>query len=246
MKCYKLTDKNCTTKNNTLFELGKPVRTDRTNKYLCSNGWIHFYQDPLIAILMNPIHADFDPCRLFEAKAAGEMLIKPLKAGCKELTLVKELKLPAITTANRIAFGIYCALEVYKNPKFVLWAHNWIFCIDRRCGAAANVAHAAINASAYAAANAAVRAAAARAAAANAARAAANAANAAADAATAARAARATRAAAAIAAAYAADAAADVAYAADAAAYAADAAADISRPNKINFVELAIRAMKVT
>ena len=139
MKVYKLTNKYCETRNNTLFEIGKPVKATGTGKDLCSDGWIHFYQDPIIAVIMNPIHANFNPPRLFEAEAVGELLLEPLKGGCKELTLIKELELPVVTMTNKISFGIYCALKVYKDPKFVLWADKWLSGTNRN-SAAANAA----------------------------------------------------------------------------------------------------------
>ena len=51
---------------------------------------------------------------------------KGLKCGYKSMTLVEELELPEITSNQKIAFGILCALEVYKEPKFVSWAENWL------------------------------------------------------------------------------------------------------------------------
>jgi hypothetical protein len=249
MKKYKLTDQNMKTYNGFQWKLNKEVRTDGKNKKLCNSSWLHYYHHPLLAILLNPIHANITNPRLFEVKALGKYLDdNGLKGGCTKMILVKELKFPKITLNQKIAFGILCSLEVYKEPTYVLWANNWLKGVNRTdLAAAAGAAYAAARAAdlaaaagaAYAAARAADLAAAARAA--DLAAAAADAARAAyAAAAYAARAAYAAAAAARAAAAAAdADAAADAADAAARAAYAAAAAA-----RAINLIKIAKKALK--
>jgi len=39
---------------------------------------------------------------------------------------IKELINKIPTTEQKIKFGIYCALEVYDDPEFILWANNWL------------------------------------------------------------------------------------------------------------------------
>lgn len=74
------------------------------------------------------------------------------KGGCHEMTLIRELPVSEITLNNRIAFGIYCALSVYKDDTFEKWAHNWLSGRDRsRTSATAAAARAAAAADAYAA-----------------------------------------------------------------------------------------------
>ena len=151
MKKYKLTDKNMRTYNGFQWELGKEVETDGIAKTLCNDSWLHYYHHPLLAILLNPIHAGIDSPRLFEVKACGKHLDdKMLKGGCTKMTLVKELPVPVITTNQKIAFGILCALKVYKEKTFVLWANNWLSEKDRSkksvTDAAYTAAHAAANA----------------------------------------------------------------------------------------------------
>ena len=147
MIAYKLTDQNHRTRNSKLFQLGVPVTVPAENNEweLCTNSWIHFYTDPLIAVLMNPAHANFRTPILWECKCEGEMLFEPLKSGCKKLTVLKQLDIPDITLINRIAFGIFCTQEVYKNMVWNTWANNWLNNIDRSktAAAAANAANAA-------------------------------------------------------------------------------------------------------
>jgi hypothetical protein len=227
MKKYKLTDQNMQTHNGCQWQLGVAKETDGNSSNLCNSHWLHYYDNPLLAVLFNPMYADISNPKLFEVKALGKHLKDMgLKGGCTKMVLINEIPLPEISTNQKIAFAILCSLKVYKEERYVKWAKNWLGGADRS-EKAADAAYAAADAyaraarAARAAADAADAAADAAYAAYAAADVAARAARAAADAADAARAARA-----------AADAAADAAYAADA----ADAA--------INFIKLAKKALK--
>ena len=150
MKKYKLTDQDMRTHNGFQWELGKEVITDGDSKKLCTKHWLHYYHHPLLAVLLNPIHANIDNPRLFEAKALGKHLDdKGLKGGCTKMTLTKELELPELTLNQKIAFAILCSLEVYKESTYILWANDWLNNVDRS-GAAADAADAAAYASAAA------------------------------------------------------------------------------------------------
>jgi hypothetical protein len=114
-------------------------------------GWIHAYEHPLVAVLMNPIHADFKSPRLWEAE--GEIAIRDgLKCGCATLTTVREIPLPAVTTEMRVRFGILCAKEVCTCFSWNAWADRWLSGEDRSEAATGAAAEAAQAASAWAAA----------------------------------------------------------------------------------------------
>jgi len=214
---YKLTEKNGRTKGDTQWGKNVSHTAKGKGKVLCSNGFIHYYTHPLLAVLLNPIHADFTYPKLWEAEASGKIINEALKSGCKTLMTIKKIPLPEISRVQRIAFGILCGKEVCKGKAWNKWADKWLSGEDRSNESAS---------AAYAAADGSVAYYATRASADAAARAAADAANAAA-------------AYAAYAAAYAADydAYAYAARAANAAAYAALAA------KSINFIALAEKAM---
>jgi hypothetical protein len=218
---YKLTNEKMQTYNNTQWELQEWKETSGKGE-LCSPGWLHYYNDPLLAAFLNPIHAKFAAPRLFQVEVAPEARIKEdrgLKLGCTKMRLVQELQFPQVTMEQRVKFGILCALEVYDDAKFVQWAAKWLDGADRSkkaAWAAAWAAAAADDAWAAAAADDAW------AAAADAARAAARAADAAVDAAG----------------------AADAAYAAYAAARAADAAAWAAEIKDIDLIAIAKKAME--
>ena len=154
MKLYKLTDQDGTTyKGSTLWGVNTTNKAKGKGKKLCTEDVIHAYEDPYLAILVNPAHADIHNPKLWEAK--GKVVVEDgLKVGCKSLTTIKELPVPEITIEQKVKFAIYCSLEVYKEKSFVKWAEDWLSGKDRNKDAAAYAAaaYAAAAADAYAAA----------------------------------------------------------------------------------------------
>ena len=129
MILYKLTDENGYTRagesNACLW--GENVSHSGTGKgMLCTEGWIHAYTSPLLAVLLNPIHADIENPRLWEAQGVVEKSDKGLKVGCKTLTTIREIPLPEISSNQRIAFAILCTKEVCQDKKWNLWADKWL------------------------------------------------------------------------------------------------------------------------
>ena len=84
---------------------------------LCGPGWFHAYTHPLLATLLNPIHANLRDPRLFVIEVDGQRKDdRGLKVGFTKMRLVREMPLPAITPEQVVAFGIVCALEIYDAP----------------------------------------------------------------------------------------------------------------------------------
>ena len=164
-RLYKLTDRKHQTKNATQW--GENVTHEASGKgNLCGPGWLHAYTDPLLAVLLNPIHASLSDPVLWEAKGKVGKTDHGLKVGCVKLTTLRIIPLPEITTEQRVRFAIFCALEVCQEPAFVKWAENWLSGKDRSkkaaeaaAQAAARAAVRAVRVAAQAAARAAVRAA---------------------------------------------------------------------------------------
>jgi len=149
---YKLTDQSMQTYNGFQWALDKTETADGEGG-LCGPGFLHAYTDPLLAVLLNPIHADIRCPRLFRAEGTIKKTDHGLKVGCMEMTLIEELPLPVINNTQRIAFGILCAKEVYKDAGWTRWASNWLSGKDR-AEAAAEAAVEAVWAAAEAAAEA--------------------------------------------------------------------------------------------
>ena len=137
MKVYKLTDQNMRTYKDCRWEVGKWKETSGKGE-LCGDGWLHCYSDPLIAVLLNPIHANFNPFRLFIAETYGwGKHDKGLKSGYKTMRLIKEIEAPLVTRTQKAAFAILCAKQVYKDARWAAWADKWLSGEDRTVAAAA-------------------------------------------------------------------------------------------------------------
>ena len=136
MKLYKLTDNNDRTYNKTQWGKGVTHTTTGDGIDLCSNGYIHAYTDPYLALFLNPIHAHFRNCHLWEAEGDVIKDDNGLKVGCKSLTTTRRMTKPHITKQMLVKFAILCALEVCDNAEFVVWANNWLSGKDRSKAAA--------------------------------------------------------------------------------------------------------------
>ncbi len=138
MMLYKLTDEYGQTYNNTQW--GENITHSGTGKgNLCGSGWIHAYADPLVAIFLNPIHANFKNPRLWEA--SGDVARDDgLKVGCRSLTTLREINLPTVTTVQCVRCAILCAQLVLRPGellKWKQWAEQWLQNKNRTRAAAA-------------------------------------------------------------------------------------------------------------
>lgn len=131
-RIFKLTDQSCQTHGGFAWRLRRWYSAPGTGD-LCSAGWLHAYDGadefagPLLAILFNPIHANFPKPRLFQGRGAGAMLEdRGLKRGYSRLILDREIEVPAISQTQRIAFGIICAKQVYADHAWTAWADAWL------------------------------------------------------------------------------------------------------------------------
>jgi hypothetical protein len=124
--------------------------------YLCTGYWIHAYEHPLLAVLMAPVHVvDFKNMIMWLARGSGAFKSDGTKCGVSELTTLRRQKMPEVTTAQRVRFGILCAKEVCKGVAWNAWADKWLSGKDRTAASAASASAAfAANASAAFAANA--------------------------------------------------------------------------------------------
>ena len=130
-KYYKLTDRNNKTMNHTQWGPGVTHRTNGEGE-LCGPGWLHCYEHPLLAVLLNPIHSNFQTPKLWEAAGEGDILKEgQLKLGVTALTTLREIPLPVVTTEQRVRFAILCAKRVCSDPAWSKWADRWLSGEDR-------------------------------------------------------------------------------------------------------------------
>ena len=132
MTYYKLTNQNLQTYDGFQWTVGKWEGTNGAGE-LCSPGWLHCYDDKLLAVLLNPIHANIQNPRLFRVDVSGKKKTNNgLKFGFSKMRLVEEIPLPGISTIQRGAFGILCALTLPNNATaFIKWSNDWLSGKDR-------------------------------------------------------------------------------------------------------------------
>jgi hypothetical protein len=112
--------------NNFQWELNVWKKATGEGQELCSDGFLHCYPSPEIAVLMNPNQADFSYPRIFECECKGESLNNnDLELGFKEMKLTKEIKLPEISIKQKIKIALFCALEVHNEINFLKWVNRW-------------------------------------------------------------------------------------------------------------------------
>lgn len=145
---YKLTNQKSQTYGQTQW--GENITHTASGRgSLCGKGWIHVYESPKLAVLLNSIHANFDDPLLWECQATGRSKHDHgLKSGYTSVTTLRQIPLPVITAEQRVKFAILCALEVYEDNNFRTWANRWLEGTDRTTTAAwvaANAARAAAN-----------------------------------------------------------------------------------------------------
>ena len=141
-KLYKLTDEQGRTRagedNELTWAVGVEHKTAGTGTRLCTPDVIHAYEHPLIAVLMNPMHAMFNPATMRLFVAEGEIVAceGQLKCGVHALKIVEEIAIPVLTIEQRVKFAILCAKQVCKDDAWNAWADKWLSGEDRAAEAA--------------------------------------------------------------------------------------------------------------
>lgn len=145
-KLYKLTDEQGRTRagedNELTWAVGVEHKTAGTGTQLCTADVIHAYEHPLIAVLMNPVHAMLNPATMRLFVAEGEIVVHEgqIKCGVHALKIVEEIPVPTLTTEQRIKFAILCAKTVCKDDAWNAWADKWLSGEDQSERAAAREA----------------------------------------------------------------------------------------------------------
>jgi len=137
---YKLTDEKMQTYGDFQWALNEwhEIPPGKRGKGFCTDNYFHLYDDPLLAVLLNSIHANFKKLRMFEAETEGPVESdKGLKFGAVKMRLVREIDVPEITIEQRVRFAILCAVEVHNDAGFNTWAQDWLSGKDKTAATAA-------------------------------------------------------------------------------------------------------------
>jgi hypothetical protein len=86
-----------------------------------------------LAVILNPVHGAFDSAtmHLWQGEGTVGKSDGQLKVGCADGRTLARISLPKISTEKRAEFAIRCALRVFQNPTFVVWATAWLSGSDR-------------------------------------------------------------------------------------------------------------------
>lgn len=140
---YKLLNQDNTSYGNCKWTLKEWKKTDGVGA-LCSEGWLHCYTNPLLAVLLNTIHGDFANPKLYKCEVRGRSRTDlGRKEGWSEMRIVEEIKLPKISIKQKVAFALLCSIELvkvlgprrdyleYEYREYVKWAKKWVSGEDR-------------------------------------------------------------------------------------------------------------------
>ena len=138
MIIYKLTDQNDQSHGG--MQWGKNVeRTVPGGGPLCTRNWLHGYKTPLIAVLMNPIHGNYDPDTMHLWETDADVKKEDgFKLGCTRQKTLQRKRIPKISINAKIRVAIYLARSKFsgKNNAWDTWATNWLSGKDRSTWAA--------------------------------------------------------------------------------------------------------------
>lgn len=140
MRLYKLTDEHGCTRNNTQWGPGVTHTAKGSGGGLCSDSWIHAYCHPLVAMIMNPIHADIKNPLLWIAEGEPLKFDAQKKLGCKSLTTIRQITPPRLG----LEFLVHASIEISLDSATVSeqyreWARRWISKEDRSAKSASIV-----------------------------------------------------------------------------------------------------------
>ena len=125
---YKLTNAQDQTRGPTQWGPGVSyVAMGSIDQGGCSDAYIHAYEHPLLAVLHDPIGANFGPtAHLWECESDD----KPLRESQIKLGV------RSLTTEHQVRYAILCAKIVYTELAWVRWANKWLDGTDRSAHAA--------------------------------------------------------------------------------------------------------------
>ena len=103
----KLVNQDITTHGGFKWKVGKWYKIDKSDygSGLCSESYFHCYEHPLLAILLNPIHADIENPKLFQVNVKGKKESDQFKFGFTQMRLAKEIKLHKISMIQKTSGG---------------------------------------------------------------------------------------------------------------------------------------------
>ena len=130
---YKLTNEQDQTYHG--FQWGPGVELVKPGGQPCSDQVVHIYTDPILAVMVNPIHGNYSDPHLWECE--GDMPeTDGLKVWGTRCKTIRQIDLPVVTVEQKVKFGILCAAQFSQSLDWLQWARNWWSGVDRTRAAA--------------------------------------------------------------------------------------------------------------
>jgi hypothetical protein len=128
MTRYLLTNAEHNTWRGSRVSPGRSVISSKSEDNVIDRNTDELGESPLVAIMLNPWHAQIDQQKMLELEIGQVEVIN--NDTCINMT-VREASVPSVTTDQKIVFALMVMQEVYKNPVFNNWADSWISGSDR-------------------------------------------------------------------------------------------------------------------
>jgi hypothetical protein len=128
MTRYLLTNADHTTWRGNQIDTGRSVFSSNSENNVIATNADELGDSPLVAIMLNPWHAQIDQQKMLEIEISQ---IDVVKNDPHINLLVRESELPSVTTDQKIVFGLMVIQEVYQKSVFNEWADGWISGSDR-------------------------------------------------------------------------------------------------------------------
>lgn len=115
---YKVTDSDGCTRGGTQWGPGITHSAKGSpSQDINSDGWIHAYEHPVLALIFKSLHADHtaNPKRLWEAEGTIGKRCGHIKCGCRSLTTVREIPFPDVPLQELVEFAKRATNAAYRG-----------------------------------------------------------------------------------------------------------------------------------
>lgn len=136
MKVYKITDKDGKTFGNTQWGAGVE-HTAPGGGPLCTDRWLYAYRSPAVAMMMKPLHADYDLFTLLLWECDADVGVDALtQLGCTRVRTLRTVPRPDEASEGYATAAITAGMACYYSPSWRQWAEAWLSGADRSAAAA--------------------------------------------------------------------------------------------------------------
>ncbi|MEE8388533.1 MAG: hypothetical protein V3R65_08150 [Acidiferrobacterales bacterium] len=123
MRKYLLADVNGRSRRGTTIEVNYTNGKRQFGGDVVSRNIWECADTPLLAVMINPLHAECVCPRLFEIRGFGQEQ--------NEIHRIREIGLPKVLAEQKLAFAMYCVHSLAPDDAFAAWVERWLANVDR-------------------------------------------------------------------------------------------------------------------